>query len=136
MGCLPSAELWPHRRRVATAIALLCRARILIAAVPLERWRQTLGDDGGAASAAEARKLAKQVERAAAWLPFETKCLPRAMALSWMLRRERIRHALVFAVRPAALRDAADGLHAWIEADGDKVIGDLPGPWVETLRLD
>ena len=58
------------------------------------------------------------------------------MALSWMLRQKRIQHALVFAVRPAPLREAVDGLHAWIEADGAKVIGELPGPWVETLRLD
>ena len=57
------------------------------------------------------------------------------MALSWMLRRRRINHALVFAVRPSHLRDSSDDLHAWVEVDGVKIIGDLPGPWLETLRL-
>jgi len=68
-------------------------------------------------------------------LPFGTKCLPRAMALSWLLRRKRVVHTVVFAVRPADLRNSPDALHVWLEAGGDKVIGDLPGPWLETLRL-
>jgi hypothetical protein len=84
---------------------------------------------------AEGQRLARQVERAAARLPFSTKCLPRAMALSWILRRKRIGHVLVFAVRPAGLRDGPDALHAWVEIEGVTVIGDLPGPWLETLRL-
>jgi hypothetical protein len=68
-------------------------------------------------------------------LPFESKCLPRAMALSWILRRRRIAHGLVFAVRPPDLRGSKDDLHAWVEVDGATIIGDLPGPWVEILRL-
>ena len=68
-------------------------------------------------------------------MPFETVCLPRAMALSWMLRRRHIAHALVFAARPAERRDDEHALHAWVEVDGTKVIGDEPGPWIETLRL-
>jgi aryl-alcohol dehydrogenase-like predicted oxidoreductase len=116
-------------------MALLCRARLLIAWVPLRRWRNTLGSTAGLPSLADARQLARQVERAATWLPFETKCLPRAMALSWLLRRRHIRHAIVFAVRPPQLRDSADALHAWIESEGLKIIGDLPGPWLETLRV-
>jgi aryl-alcohol dehydrogenase-like predicted oxidoreductase len=116
-------------------MAMLCWARLLIAWVPLERWRNSLGDANGRSPSAAARQLAKQVERAATWLPFETKCLPRAMALSWLLRRRHIRHAFVFAVRPPQLRDSADALHAWVELAGQKIIGDLPGPWFETLRL-
>ena len=114
---------------------LLCRARLLIALVPLERWRESLGDSAGRRASDEARRLARQVERAARWLPFETKCLARAMALSWLLRRRRIGHAVVFAVRPPSLREAADALHAWVEIEGETIIGDLPGPWLETLRL-
>jgi len=56
--------------------------------------------------------------------------------LSWMLRGRGIGHAFVFAVRPAGLRDDDDALHAWVEIDRAKILGDLPGPWVETLRLD
>jgi hypothetical protein len=62
--------------------------------------------------------------------------LPRAAALSWILRKRGIAHAVVFAVRPEQLRDSPDPLHAWVEIAGVRVIGDLPGPWVETLRLD
>jgi hypothetical protein len=68
-------------------------------------------------------------------LPVQTKCLPRAVALSWILRRRQIQHTLVFAVRPAGLRGSKDDLHAWVEVQGAKLIGDLPGPWLETLRL-
>lgn len=57
------------------------------------------------------------------------------MALSWMLRGKAIGHSVVIAVRPAGMRNAADGLHAWVEVDGGTIIGELPGPWVEMLRL-
>ncbi|MEO6581922.1 MAG: lasso peptide biosynthesis B2 protein [Sphingomicrobium sp.] len=118
----------------------LCRARLLVSWVPFRLWRERLGPVKAPGRKSEAcssdpRRLAGHVDRAAALLPFATKCLPRAMALSWMLRRQGIPHALVFAVRPAKLRDA-DGLHAWVEADGAMILGELPGPWVETLRLE
>lgn len=93
-----------------------------------------MGEADGQPAADEARQRARQVERAASWLPFGTKCLPRAMALSWLLRRERIRHAVIVAVRPPDWRDRRDALHAWVEVGGERVLGDLPGPWVETLR--
>jgi hypothetical protein len=117
------------------AMAMLCWARLVVAWAPFERWRDSLGDASGQPNPAEARRLGSCVERAAERLPFATKCLPRAMALSWILRRRRIGHAVVFAVRPVHLRDSADTLHAWVEIDGAKLLGDLPGPWVETLRL-
>ena len=127
--------------RTAQAIAALSLAQFTISLVPLRHWRSTLGGSGKerraepSAMAAEARRMAGAVERAAERLPFATKCLPRAVALSWLLRRSAIGHALVIAVRPPHLRDAADALHAWVEVGGDRVIGDLPGPWIETLRL-
>ena len=132
---MPAIDRWRGRLGTARALALLWWARLLIARVPLERWRDTLGEAAGRHSSAEAQRLARQVERAATRLPFETKCLARAMALSWLLRRRRIRHAVVFAVRPASQRDSADALHAWVEIEGETIIGDLPGPWLETLRL-
>jgi len=52
-----------------------------------------------------------------------------------MLRRKRLAHTMVFAVRPARMRGSEDDLHAWVEVNGNKVIGDLPGEWVETLRI-
>jgi hypothetical protein len=119
---------------------ILCYARLLIAWVPLRRWRDSLGWTSLAKgnppdSLAAARKLAAHVEWAAVRLPFQIKCLPQAMGLSWMLRHKGIRHAVVIAVRPADLRGSADALHAWVEVDSQRILGDLPGPWVEALRL-
>lgn len=126
--------------RTAQAMAALSLAQLTVTLVPLRHWRSTLGGSGKerqaepAAMAAEARRMAGAVERAAERLPFATKCLPRAVALSWLLRRSAIGHALVIAVRPPHLRDAADALHAWVKVDGAKILGESPGPWFETLR--
>lgn len=115
----------------------LCVARVTLAWVPFQRWRGSLGAAlaGDATEQASAQMVARRVERAAERLPFTTKCLPRAMALSWLLRRQAIGHSVVIAVRPAESRGSTDDLHAWVETDGVKVMGDLSGPWIETLRL-
>ena len=118
------------------AMGLLCRAQLLVGFVPLRRWSGSLGlADGGEHGDSEARKLAAMVERAAERLPFHTKCLPRAMALSWILRSKNVAHSVVIAVRPQQQRHSNDALHAWINVGSTKVLGDLPGPWIETLRL-
>jgi hypothetical protein len=122
-------------------MAMLSWAHMLVAWVPFDRWRGSLGPAGSHSNIgptdalAMARRLAAYIEWAAVRLPFSTKCLPRAMALSWMLRRNGIGHQLVLAARPAHSRDSPDSLHAWVEVDGKKIIGDLPGPWIETLRF-
>jgi hypothetical protein len=135
---LRRAEAWRLRLRTARAMAFLCQARLLIAWVPFERWRGSLGSGEQVHSdpgLVEARRLAAHVQRAADLLPFPTRCLPRAMALSWMLRREAIGHSTVIAVRPPDLRNAHDDLHAWVEVNGVTILGELPGPWVVMLRL-
>ena len=114
---------------------MLLAARLLIAAIPFRIWRTWLGGSSDFAAppdAGAARRLAAQVERAAWRLPFASKCLPQAMALSWLLRRSGSVHRVVFAVRPPGQRGGTDDLHAWVEVDGRIVLGDLPGPW---LRL-
>jgi hypothetical protein len=117
-------------------MAQLCRAQLLVSWIPFNRWRDTLGYAGRPNPPLDrARQLAADVEWAAKRLPFATRCLPRAMALSWMLRRRTMRHTLVIAVRPSELRPSADAMHAWVEIAGERLIGDLPGPWIETLRL-
>src|SRR3954469_19238928 len=117
-------------------MVLLCWARFLVEWVPLPRWRDTLGLAGRAGPLPDdSWRLAGQVERAATRLPFAIRCLPRAMVLSWVLRKAAIGHALVIAVRPPAQREGSDALHAWVEIDGTRLIGDLPGPWIELVRL-
>lgn len=120
-------------------MAALCWARLIVAALPFNWWSGTLGGTdkgrGPDVADADARRFAAHVEWAAKLLPFSTKCLPRSMALSWILRSMRIDHCVVFAVRPAGQRGSDDQLHAWVEIAAEKIFGDLPGPWVETLRL-
>lgn len=84
---------------------------------------------------AEAQRWAAHVNWAARRVPIPMKCLPQAMALSALLRRRDINHAVVFAVRPKDMRPGSDSLHAWVESNGARIIGDLPGPWTVTLRL-
>lgn len=122
--------------QTAAAMAALCWARLVVATLPFGRWRDTLGEkSNGTSSTPDARRIAAHVDWAARLLPFSTKCLPRAMALSWLLRSRRISHCVVFAVRPPELRGTRDELHAWVAVAGETIIGDLPGPWVETLRI-
>lgn len=133
---MTAADTWAARLRTVRAMALLCAARILVATVPFRIWRKGLGRSGTAAAAPDpvaARRFAAQVNRAGSRLPFTTKCLPRAMALSWLLQYAGSPHRLVLAVRPPELRGGDDALHAWIEVDGHIVLGDLPGPWLRLL---
>jgi hypothetical protein len=130
---LPSAETWRRRGRTAQAMSLLLLARGLVAAVPFAHWRGRLGLSGDAcvADLREAQVLAAHVNRGAARLGLPLKCLPRAMALSWLLQQRGIAHKVVLAARPASYRDGGNGLHAWLEVSGAIVIGEFSGPWIE-----
>jgi hypothetical protein len=117
-------------------MVLLLAARLLVGAVPFRIWRKWLGGQSDAQNrvdAPAARRLAAQIERAAWRLPLSIKCLPQAMALSWLLRRAGLAHSIVFAVRPPGHRDGHDDLHAWIEVGAEVVLGDLLGPWLRML---
>lgn len=56
-------------------------------------------------------------------LPGETLCLPRAMALQWMMRRRGISSLLMIGVRPKETRGKAGDLHAWVVRNGETIIG-------------
>lgn len=130
---------WRARAQVAEAIAALTVARLTIATIPLARWRGALGRRVEAASLPDpqnvaanieplpanlaARRLARAVERGAARLPGETRCLARALALHAMLRRRRMGATLLIGVRPRADRGSLDDLHAWVLRDGEVLIG-------------
>lgn len=129
-------SVWWARAQVAEAIAALIVARLFIATVPLKRWRGGLGrrtdpaDLHDPAEASEphpdnlpARRLSRAVERGAARLPGETRCLARALALHAMLRRRRLGATLLIGVRPRAERGSLDDLHAWVLRRGETLIG-------------
>lgn len=125
---------WRWRMLVGEAMVRLTLARLLVRLVPLRWWRHWLGQPAphrpveGAADPA-ARQLARAVLRAAARLPFETKCLPRAIALHSMLRRNMIPSRMVIAVLDPRRRGAVEDLHAWVESKGEIVIGELDFPF-------
>lgn len=115
-------------------------ARFLVAAVPLRRWRGSLGpiDQRPAQSGAPqpaALELARAVNRGAARLPFETKCLPRAMALHAMLRRRGLPSVLVIGVLDRSLRGSIEDLHAWIESGEAVIIGAIDQPFHPLARF-
>ena len=124
----------PRHGRWATleAMAWLILARLLIARVPFGRWRRWLGtpvvpptDDPRLhldANLAQ-RRLARAVERAARRLPGESRCLARAMALHWMLRRRAMGGLLHIGVLPGSDRGDLDDLHAWVTRLGEILIG-------------
>lgn len=131
------AERWQGWLLTGEAMLELVIARIMIRFVAIRHWNKGLGKPGTKDLPQDtvAWRIARHVHRAAQRLPLESKCLPRAMALSRMLGRRSIDHRLVIAARPARQRSGADNLHAWIEVDGVTILGDLPGPWAVIHRI-
>ena len=134
---MTAAEAWALRWRTGQAMVLLAIARALVRHARFAMWRPRLGFAGTAdpAEMISARKLGRHVERAANRLPGTSKCLPQAMALSWMLRRRHIPHQVVLMARPASARGGVDDLHAMVRCADEIIIGNLPGPWIEMLVL-
>ena len=135
---LPPAR---HRRRVAEAAALLLAARLLVARVPFEKWRGTLGrrldgkEDPRGLEPELLKLLLAAHKRALARLPLEFKCLPSAMALQWMLRRRGIASVLSIGALPKQGRGSIDDLHAWISVNGTIRLGERPDGYIVLLRL-
>ena len=117
---------------VAEALFLLAVARVMVACVRFGWWRRLLGPiatAGAVGSGSNAdHLLAKAVERAALRLPGGAKCLPRAIALYWMLGRRNRPAQLVIAILPGADRGQTDDLHAWVERGTEILLGELPQP--------
>ena len=123
---LPAAT----RTQAVEAVLLLLLARMLVARIPMRRWRDRV--DTALATAApdapiperplrRARDLCRIVHKVALRAPFRAVCLPQAMAAHWMLHRRGIPSRLVFGAR----RNAGAGLefHAWLRAGGEIVLG-------------
>ena len=108
---------------------LLFVAKTLVRLVPMRWWRASLGHPGDGASvegARPGRRVAAAVVRAAERLPSEYLCLPRAMAVQWMLRRRGVSSALVLGMQSSFRTGNLHSLHAWVEAGGRTVIGADP----------
>lgn len=136
-ACLRAIDAWAARALTVEAMIRLLVARLLVALLPFGWWRNRLGGrpGDGVGDSRLVQRMAAHVERAGWRLAIRTACLPRAMALSWMLRRRRIEHVLAIAVRPQERRGEDDALHAWVCHGGEIMLGELPGPWHVVLRL-
>lgn len=114
-------------------MALLCAAMCLVRWVPLGRWRASLGvvrrdnPERGLADdplpSRQAIDAARRIERGTSHLPFPVKCLPRAVALQWLLRITGSPSTLVVAMH-ATDRTGEHSSHAWVEQGGEILIGD------------
>lgn len=115
------------------ALALLV-ARLLVEHVPMRLWRRRLNTVGDSAGPAEGpggppplrvpRNVARVVRKVARRLPWlRARCLPKAMAAQWMLRRRKIRSRLVFGARRATSPETSLEFHAWLIVAGECVIG-------------
>jgi hypothetical protein len=128
---MPESQLrWSGRMQTLRAMALIIRAQFLIRFVPMTRWHKSLGEVIDPAtchanigvSMDRARNHAARVKRAASRFFSEPKCLAQAMALQWLLIRERIPSRLVIAMEKEGL-ETGDAFHAWIELNGEMLIG-------------
>lgn len=118
----------------------LCLSRLAVERLPFRRWRSLLGTPMSAGSRIDgdgvlAAELAASVERAAARLPFHTKCLPRALTLHAMMRRRRVPGILVIGVLDGQSRGDLEDLHAWVEAGGSIAIGAIDAPFHPIVRF-
>lgn len=130
---------WRGRGLTFEAALYLLTAWLLIAILRFGRWRKLLGPLVTTPSAQrrattaprpEDRRLALAVERACGRLaPIRFKCLPRAMAVHWMMRRRGRPCMLVLAILGAQARGTLDDLHAWAERDGAILIGESTLPY-------
>ena len=111
----------PKRILAVEAALWLLLARLIVSRVPMRYWRLDAADGAGGASSS-ALAVGWAVRRVARRLPFEAKCLPRALAAHWMLRQRGGASRVVFGVRRAAPERRPE-YHAWLVMDGETVIG-------------
>jgi len=114
-----------ERRLLAQALALLPLTAVALRVLGFRRWQATLARlapvggaaDGGdeAALLRQGRTVAHLVDVAARHGVYRASCLPRSLALWWLLRRRGIDGDLRIGVRKEAGRFEA---HAWVELRG------------------
>lgn len=120
---LPSDD----RLLLAEAAFVLAAARLAILLLPfsvIARWlgqhRAETPIEQAPAHADISRRVSRAVARAARHLPWESVCLPRAIAAKRMLRRRGVASTLYLGVQPGQTMSA----HAWVRAGGIVVTGE------------
>jgi hypothetical protein len=117
-----------ERRLLLEAFCLLGLARLTILAVPFKWFALTLGQTANpspiAASASQlscAKSVGQAVRSAARYTPWQSVCLPQAVAAQWMLKRRRISATLFLGVAKDQTQPQTLAAHAWLRC-GDAII--------------
>lgn len=129
------ADRMLFRIKVLRAMAYVVMARLLVRFVPLVKWRDSIGVLLGAEQAfamqvapmqqsarIAVQSFVDQIDRACLRLPGNSRCLPRAVALGWLLRRRSMPLLTVIAFSKSD-RTGDDAYHAWVECGGEMLIG-------------
>ena len=124
----------PARDRIllAEATGFIIGARLGIRLLSIQRLRSLLAGPAAqnltSVSAEETSgRVAWAVSAVASRLPGRTSCLIEALAVEAMLRRRGHECELRLGVPPASAANAGFAAHAWIESEGQVVIGAVSG---------
>ncbi len=124
---------WRRRTRIERmllleAFALLGLARLAVLILPFKWLAVSLGrhmnESGTQISATDlhqARMVGQAIRSAAHNTPWESVCLPQAMAAQWMLKRRRIAATLYLGVAKDETKLEKLAAHAWLRC-GDVIL--------------
>ena len=121
---------WRRRSRVERlllieAFLLLGIARLAVLALPFKRLAVSLGRHMNEADAQisttdlnRARQVGQAVRSAVNYTPWESVCLPQAVAAQWMLKRRHIAGTLYLGMAKDETRPEKLAAHAWLRCGG------------------
>jgi hypothetical protein len=111
---------------------LLGLSRLLLWAVPFGRLKRWLGSSGGDAPWVPlatdrqmylALQIGRTIRLAARCTPWESACLPQALAARWLLGLHRVPYALYLGWRRGAAVQGEAAAHAWVAVGRVRVTG-------------
>jgi hypothetical protein len=122
-----------ERWLLAEAFVLLGAARLAVLVLPFKWLAVSLGrrmNEGngpiGAADLRLARLVGQAVQRAANYTPWDSLCLPQAVACQWMLKRRHIVGTLYLGVAKDEAKPEKLTAHAWLRC-GNAILAGAKG---------
>jgi hypothetical protein len=123
----------PERRLLLEAFALLGVARLLVISIPFRWFAFSLGRHMNESclridpsDLPVARMVGWAVCSAVRNIPWQSVCLPQAVAAQWMLKRRRIPGTLYLGVAKDETREEEFAAHAWLRC-GDAILTGAAG---------
>ena len=119
-----------ERRLLLEAFALLGLARFLVISIPFRWLARTLGEhmqesstEATAGDLCLAELIGQAVRSAAGNTPWESVCLPQAVAGQWMLKQRGIAGTLYLGVAKAEDKQEQLAAHAWLRCGSQILTG-------------